>query len=167
MSNKSYIYQTFIFLFDNCSCFIIITIGYLLNEKNMDNNLFWKEFESVEVTHSSVHYLFAIDKLLWQNGYARAVDISKELNITAWSCSIWLKNLLKKWFIIEDDNKFVRLSKKWEKIKVIVNNNREIWIDFFINNLWLSKDEAAKNACKLEHLIDPEVSIKLKDKFLW
>ncbi len=59
-------------------------------------NNFWREIDSIEVTHSMLHYLFAISQLIEKNGYARTVDISKDLKITAGSCSVGLKNLLAK-----------------------------------------------------------------------
>lgn len=59
-------------------------------------NQVWKEFEENEITHSVAHYLMAIDELHKDFGYARAVDIAKELEISAASCSNGLKSLLKK-----------------------------------------------------------------------
>lgn len=48
----------------------------------------WKELNTIEITHSMIHYLYAIDFLLKKNGYARGVDIANNLEITAGSCSI-------------------------------------------------------------------------------
>jgi DtxR family transcriptional regulator, Mn-dependent transcriptional regulator len=56
----------------------------------------WKKYEEHEITHSIVHYLFSIDALLTEKGYARAVDIAKMLGITPGSCSISLRKLIKK-----------------------------------------------------------------------
>jgi DtxR family Mn-dependent transcriptional regulator len=61
-----------------------------------ETNQVWKEFEENEITHSVAHYLLAIDELRNDLGYARGVDISKELEISAASCSNGLKSLLKK-----------------------------------------------------------------------
>jgi hypothetical protein len=38
----------------------------------------WKQ-NSVEITHSILHYLFAIESLHQKNGYARGVDIAQNL----------------------------------------------------------------------------------------
>ena len=51
----------------------------------------WKEFEENMITHSAAHYLLAIDELIEDNGYARSIDIARELDITAGSCSTGLK----------------------------------------------------------------------------
>ena len=70
----------------------------------------WKEFEENEISHSAAHYLLAIDELHEDMGYARSIDIARELDITAGSCSTWLKSLIKKEWIEEDKNKFILLS---------------------------------------------------------
>jgi Mn-dependent DtxR family transcriptional regulator len=48
-----------------------------------DINLVWKKFEDNKISHSATHYLFTIHELLEKFGYARMVDISKKLKITA------------------------------------------------------------------------------------
>ena len=57
-----------------------------------DISSYWKEFDGNKVTHSAAHYLFAIEDSHDENWYARAVDIARKLNITPWSCSVWLKS---------------------------------------------------------------------------
>ncbi len=128
-----------------------------------DINSVWKEFEEQKITHSAIHYLFAVEECLEKFGYARAVDISRALNITPGSCSTGLKSLLKKGFIVEDENKFIKLSKKWKDIVKVVEANRNSLIAFFKNTLKLDDDQAMKNACKIEHLLDSEVVAKMEN----
>lgn len=128
-------------------------------------NQVWKEFEENEITHSVAHYLMAIDELKGDLWYARAVDVSKELEISAASCSNGLKSLLKKWLIIEDQNKFISLSEDGQNAVEKIQKNRELFIDFFKNTLWASMEESVVNACKIEHLISPHIARKL-EKFL-
>ncbi len=123
---------------------------------------FWKKFDENKLTHSIAHYLFAIHALTEENGYARGVDIAKTLDITAGSCSIWLKWLLKKKFITEDKNKFIRLTKDAEWLIEEIKENRKTFKNFFIDELWIEEEAATINACKIEHLIDSEVTKKLK-----
>jgi len=56
----------------------------------------WKEFEENDISHSAAHYLMAIDKLRGDYGYARSIDIARELDISPGSCSTGLKALIKK-----------------------------------------------------------------------
>ena len=125
----------------------------------------WKEFDENKVTHSFVHYLFAIKALHKENGYARAVDIAKKLDITAWSCSTGIKWLLKKWFIIEDESKFIKLSELWEETIEETKKTRNIFRKFFTKKLGIDEKIATINACKIEHLIDKEITKKL-EKFI-
>ena len=118
----------------------------------------WKDFDKNEVTHSVTHYLFAIDSLIKDNWYARAVDIAKKLDITPGSCSTWLKWLLKKWLAVEDDNKFLRLSSHGSEIVEKIAKTRNVFETFFTKKLWASSRLAKSNACKIEHLIDEEIT---------
>ena len=127
-----------------------------------DINSVWKKFEDNTISHSATHYLFTIHELLEKNWYARMVDIWKKLRITAWSCSTWIKSLLKKWLIIEDENKFIKLTLKWNKIIEEILDNRDVLLTFFKDSLWLSEEISLLNACKIEHLIWSEIIQKLK-----
>ena len=130
-----------------------------------ESNQVWKEFEENEISHSVAHYLMAIDELREDLWYARAVDISKELEISAASCSNGLKSLIKKWLISEDKNKFLSLSEDGQNAVEKIKKNRELFIQFFRETLWASMEESVVNACKIEHLISPHISRKL-EKFL-
>lgn len=127
-----------------------------------DTGSVWKKYEDNKISHSAIHYLFAIKELLEKNGYARMIDISKKLKITPWSCSTGIKSLLKKWFIVEDTNKFVQLSKTGTSIINEVLGNRETLYNFFKNTLKVSDEKSLINACKIEHLIGSEVIEKMK-----
>lgn len=123
----------------------------------------WKKFDENKITHSAAHYLFAIEALLEENNYARAVDIARRLDITPGSCSVWLKSLLKKELIIEDENKFIRLSDSGKDIVKDMHRNREVFTKFFKEKLWIREVEAVINACKIEHLISSKIWKKLED----
>ncbi len=130
-----------------------------------DPSSHWKEFDDNKVTHSAAHYLFAIEDLHDENGYARAVDIARKLDITPGSCSVGLKSLLKKEFILEDENRFIRLSESGSDIVKDMHRNREVFTVFFREQLWVKEKEAVINACKIEHLISSNIGKKL-EKFL-
>lgn len=125
----------------------------------------WKEFDENTITHSAAHYLLAIDELHEDNGYARSVDIARELDITAGSCSTGLKSLLKKWLIEEDKNKFILLSESGKNIVEKIKKNRKLFIKFFTEVLWAKEEESIITACKIEHLIGNHITRKMQ-KFL-
>jgi len=126
-----------------------------------DPSSHWKAFDENKVTHSAAHYLFAIEDLHEENWYARAVDIARKLDITPGSCSVWLKSLLKKELIVEDENKFIKLSESGNEIVIDMHRNREAFTRFFKEKLGIREVEAVVNSCKIEHLISSKIGKKL------
>jgi DtxR family Mn-dependent transcriptional regulator len=121
----------------------------------------WKKFDETELTHSSVHHLMAVHYLIEQNGYARAVDIGRYLNLTRGSISVTLNKLKGKHYLEEDRNKFYKLSEKGELFVRSVIDKRIILKKFFTEVLGLPSQTAEIDACKIEHLLSRETSEKL------
>lgn len=121
----------------------------------------WKEFEDNLVTHSAAHYLMTIRHLLDDNGYARVTDIARRLNITRGSCSISLKPLKKRGLVVEDENRFLRLSEEGMRIAEMVELNDELLETLFSDVLGVDQDQSEIDACKIEHLLSIETSIAL------
>ncbi len=121
----------------------------------------WKSFDDNALTHSAAHYLMTIHELLAAQGYARVTDIAKQLNITRGSCSISLKPLKRRGLVVEDHNKFLSLSEEGKRLALIVEKNDELLESFFKDVLGVNEDQAEVDACKIEHLLSIETSIKL------
>jgi len=121
----------------------------------------WKKFEETELTHSSIHHLLAINNLLKENGYSRAVDISNYLNISRSSVSITVNKLKDKGFIEEDKNRFLNLSEKALHLVNSVLAKRRVVAQFFREVLDLSESDAEVEACKVEHLLSEPTGRKL------
>ncbi|HMP76883.1 MAG TPA: metal-dependent transcriptional regulator [Kiritimatiellia bacterium] len=121
----------------------------------------WKSYEDNLLTHSAAHYLMTIHELLATNGYARVTDIAKRLNITRGSCSISLKPLKKRGLVVEDANKFLSLSAEGRRLAEIVERNDELLEVFLRDVLGVDPDQAEVDACKIEHLLSIESSVKL------
>lgn len=121
----------------------------------------WKEFEDNLITHSAAHYLMTIHHLLDDQGYARVTDIAKRLNITRGSCSISLKALKKRELVLEDENRFLRLSEEGQRIAEMVELNDKLLEILFRDVLGVSEEQAEIDACKIEHLIGIETSLAL------
>jgi DtxR family Mn-dependent transcriptional regulator len=118
----------------------------------------WKNFDKTELTHSSIHHLLAINNLLKENGYSRAVDVSNYLNISRASVSITVNKLKDKGFVEEDKNRFLNLSEKGTYLVNSVLSKRRVVEQFFKEVLALSNAEAA---CKVEHLLSEPTGRKL------
>lgn len=121
----------------------------------------WKEFEENQITHSAAHYLMAIKHLLEDNGYARVTDIAKALNITRGSCSISLKPLKKRGYVVEDENRFLKLSDEGQRLAELVELNDKLLEVLFCEVLGVEQDQAEIDACKIEHLLSIESSTRL------
>lgn len=121
----------------------------------------WKEYEDNQLTHSAAHYLMTIHELLDANGYARVTDIAKRLNITRGSCSISLKSLKRRGLVLEDENKFLRLSGEGTRLATQVERNDELLEVFFRDVLGVEAEQAEIDACKIEHLLSLDASIQL------
>lgn len=123
----------------------------------------WKEFEANELTHSAAHYLIAVRHLVTEHGYARVTDVAKKLNIARSSASIGLHTLIDKGFVKEDENKFVRLTPKGEKITAEIAGKKVVLRRFLEEILLVKPHQAEVDTCKIEHLISTETGAKLLD----
>lgn len=121
----------------------------------------WKSYEDNALTHSAAHYLMTIHDLLQTQGYARVTDIAKRLNITRGSCSISLKPLKKRGLVVEDPNKFLQLSPEGRRLALVVEKNDELLESFFREVLGVNAEQSEIDACKIEHLLSIETSVKL------
>ncbi len=132
---------------------------YTINRVNMKD--IWKRFEETELTHSSAHHLMAIHYLLKKNGYARSIDVSKHLNLTRGSVSITLNKLKQREYVVEDENKFFRLTDKGRQLVNSIMSVRHMLIKLFHDVLDLPEEIAETDACKIEHLIGHETGERL------
>ena len=121
----------------------------------------WKSFEENLLTHSAAHYLMTIRDLLAEQGYARVTDIAKRMNITRGSCSISLKPLKKRGLVAEDANKFLTLSREGRHLAEMVERNDELLEILFREVLGVNPEQAEVDACKIEHLLSLESSVRL------
>lgn len=121
----------------------------------------WKSFANHEITHSMAHYLTTLHKLHVDRGYARVSDVAKDLEVTKGSVSTQMKHLKEKGLVVEDDNRFLRLTEEGESIALDVIHNRELLIQFIRNVLKVDPVQAETDACKIEHLVSKETSERL------
>lgn len=126
----------------------------------------WKQFEENDITHSAAHHILAIMELKKTRGYARVTDVAKFLNITTGSASSNLKSLKTKKLVIEDDNRFLTLSERGQKLAELVIMRKEVIREFLTNILKVSPEQAEVDACKTEHLLSIESATKMREFIL-
>jgi Mn-dependent DtxR family transcriptional regulator len=122
----------------------------------------WKQFEENGLTHSAAHHLLAIRELRALRGYARVTDVARHLNITTGSASTNLKNLKGKNLVVEDENRFICLTKEGEALVEAVVTRKKVLLKFLIEVLKVSPEQAEIDSCKTEHLISAETTVKLQ-----
>ena len=121
----------------------------------------WKAFEQNPLTHSAAHYLMTVHEIQDTNGYARVTDVAKALDISLPSCSQSLKNLEKKGWLTENEDKFFVLTDIGLAQVELVEKNKVVLLTFFRDILGVSEERADVDSCKMEHLVSPETSKKL------
>jgi DtxR family Mn-dependent transcriptional regulator len=113
----------------------------------------WKQFEQNPISHSAAHHIVAIVELHERHGYARVSDVAKLLNITRGSASLTLKTLKQRNLVVEDENRFLKLSEEGKKVASSVRGRAFVVRRFLLDVLNVSSDGAEVDACKIEHLI--------------
>lgn len=125
----------------------------------------WKHYQQHPISHTTAHYLMAVHDLKSENGYARLTDLANRLDISPGSCHTTLQTLKKRRFVVEDDNKFLTLTPKGEKVVENIEKNDKLLMNFFHDVLGLNHEQSEIDACKMEHLLGLNTSNKL-DIFL-
>ena len=121
----------------------------------------WKEYDSNEISHSVAHHLAAIHELITNLGYARVSDVARALEITRGSASLTLKALKEKGLVLEDPNKFLKLSDEGRQIVDSILAKRAIVRKFLSDVLQLDARQAEVDACKVEHLLSTQTGEQL------
>lgn len=108
-------------------------------------------------------YLECIYNKLQQKGSVKAIELSRELNVTRASVTDALHRLAEKKYINYEKYGTIEITKKGlEKAKEVFDKHK-ILSYFFENVLSLSVEEANENACRIEHVITQNAFNKLKE----
>ena len=131
---------------------------------NFFKSKFLRRFWELEkLTASLEDYLEVISNYTEVNKNIRAIDISKELNVSRASVTEALKKLSQKGYVNYGRYDVLSLTESGKKIAQIVVSKHNILKSFFENVLGLSEDEASKNACKIEHVITDNAFNKISE----
>ena len=121
-----------------------------------------------KLSSSLEDYLETIYNEVQKNGFAKVTDISRILNVKKASVTGALNSLTAKKLINYAPYTSITLTERGELMAKEIFKRHEIMADFFAKLLLLPPEEAALNACKMEHDISPEsferIKQHLKDK---
>ena len=111
-----------------------------------------------ELTSSLEDYLETIYLIISEKEVVRPKDIAKRLNVSNASVTGALKTLSDKGMINYAPYDAITLTNEGRMAAMDVLRRHELLHDFFTNVLGVSKEEADKAACAMEHGISPEVN---------
>ncbi len=116
-----------------------------------------------KLTASMEDYLEVICNYSENEKNIRAIDISKELDVSRASVSEALKKLANKGYINYGRYDVISLTENGKEVAQKILSKHKILQNFFENTLGLSKDEASLNACRIEHVITDNAFQKISE----
>ena len=100
-------------------------------------------------------YLETIYKLRTEKGVVRSIDISREMNYSKPTISEQMKKVRMYGFIEVDDDGYISLTAKGEEIASRTINRHYVLTDILVR-IGMDKEQAEKDACRMEHYISEE-----------
>ncbi len=115
----------------------------------------------MKIRESAENYLETI-LVLSKRGEVRSIDIVNELDYSKPSVSIAMKNLYKNGYITIDEDSYIKLTKRGQKIAETMYE-RHIAISDWLISLGVDKKTAVNDACKMEHVISEKSFFAIKN----
>ena len=109
-----------------------------------------------EALESRENYL-EIVFMLAKKGPVRSVDIAEKSGFSKPSVSVAVHSLESAGYIEIDENKFIKLTPKGEKIAMEVYARHKYITVYLMRSLGISEEIAEADACKIEHFISAEM----------
>ena len=117
------------------------------------------------VSNQAEEYLEAIYRLESKVGFARTMDLARELGVVPGSITNTIENLERKGLVIHEPYKGVKLTGNGQKIASSILRRHRLAERLLTDFLHLDWSEVHDPACKLEHALSPEI-VKLLEKAL-
>ncbi len=120
-----------------------------------------KKFAAKGITHSAAHHLLAVDEAVHQRGYARVSDIARDLELTRGSVSVALQSLKSAGYIEQDENHIFHLSDSGQRLVASIRARHEIVEQFLTEVLGLTHQQAHRESCRVENLLEAPTARRL------
>ena len=121
----------------------------------------WKRFGEKEVSHSMAHYLQAVAALKDEKGFARVGDIADHLGVSKSGVTSMLRSLQTRELVTHERYGCVELTDAGLRLAERTESSRRVLTLFLSDILGVREEVATEDACMIEHLVSPEVSIEL------
>ena len=116
----------------------------------------------MKIYESGEDYLETILMLKERNGNVRSIDIAHEMNFKKPSVSYAMKQFRENGYIFVDEDGFIHLTESGEEIAKRVYERHRVLTQLLLF-LGVSKENAKKDACKIEHDLSEETFACVKD----
>ena len=107
-------------------------------------------------------YLETILIIREDKGYARSVDVAKELGVTKPSASVAMKKLKDEDYITIDSSGHIFFTEKGKKLAEKVYNKHRLLYKALVA-IGVDEETAAEEACLIEHIISDKTYKKIND----
>ena len=121
----------------------------------------WKRFGEKEVTHSMAHYLQAVASLKAERGHARVGDIAEHLGVSKSGVTSMMRSLQSRGLVSHERYGCVELTASGARLAERTESSRRVLALFLREILGVDEGVAHEDACMIEHLVSPEVSLEL------
>lgn len=112
---------------------------------------------------SGEDYLEAILRLQEENGFVRSVDVARKLNVSRPSVSRAMGLLQDGGYIEFSLGNMIKLTKSGQAKAKDVYSRHKLLTSFLVSITGLSVEQAEENACRMEHYIDQDVVVGIKN----
>lgn len=116
----------------------------------------------MNIHESAEDYLERILMLRLKNGLVRSIDIVRDMDYSKPSVSVAMKRLRESGYIEMDVDGYITLLPSGEAIATRIYERHQILTRFLVQ-LGVSPENAAADACKIEHDISDESYEKIKE----
>lgn len=121
----------------------------------------WKKFGEKEISHSMAHYLQAVAALKVEKGFARVADIADHLGVSKSGVTSMLRSLQGRGLVDHERYGHVELTSAGRELAKRTESNRRVLTVFLSDILGVPEAVAREDACMIEHLVSPQVTLEL------
>ncbi len=108
-------------------------------------------------------YLETIYILQNNHGHAHVSEVARRLDVSKPSVTKAMKRLKSEGLIDQENYGSIRLTEKGSEISARIHENHRLITLYLQYSLQIGRDEAEKNACKIEHIISKEMVMAIKE----
>ncbi len=119
----------------------------------------------MKMQESPEDYLETIYMLSLEKDEVRSIDVARHLGFSKPSVSVAMKRLRENGYVNMDDNNYLTLTDAGKEIAVKVFERHNV-LAGYLRSVGVSADTAARDACRIEHVLSEESFQVLKGLYL-